>query len=163
MSLFIPFDILLSQPGNHTFSRAVIADPSPPSGPILRFTRNRTLFRLALSAAIAVGITGTCEASLSSKPNNITLSNNLRKASVIIFLVLTILLVFQTILLVRKELSCKYDPALLLTYLTVFTLQLPPVKNMTAIVVTITQPWELNTGSTSSALSPSFSSSEKRS
>jgi hypothetical protein len=70
--------------------------------PVTRIVMNRTLFRLAMSAAVALGVTGiTFETS--SKPSELSVAPNLRKASVIIFLVLTILLAVQLLLLAKEE------------------------------------------------------------
>jgi len=70
--------------------------------PISRITSNRHLIRIALTAAVAVGITGSTYIS-SSKPSDISLSNTLRKVSAIIFLVVTALLAIHTLFLVREE------------------------------------------------------------
>lgn len=88
--------------------RAILADPTPPSNPILRLTRNRGLFRLGLIVAVALGITGTSEENLSHNNDNVNTGTSLRKASIYIFLVLTVLLVLQTLVLVREELSTNF-------------------------------------------------------
>lgn len=85
----------------------LLTDAPTPTGIISRITRNRTLFRMALSAAVALSITGSIEQLTGTKSSTITLGQNLRKIAVIIFLVLTILLAFQTVLLMRSELTCK--------------------------------------------------------
>ncbi|KAF9644902.1 hypothetical protein BDM02DRAFT_3149699 [Thelephora ganbajun] len=70
--------------------------------PISRITSNRHLIRLALVAAVVIGITGSTYIS-STKPQDISLSKTLRKVSVIIFLVVTALLAVHTLFLVRGE------------------------------------------------------------
>jgi hypothetical protein len=72
------------------------------STPLSRITSNRHLIRLALMAAVVVGIIGATNSS-SSKPSDISLSHTLRKVSVIIFLVVTALLAVHTVFLVREE------------------------------------------------------------
>lgn len=68
--------------------------------PIARITSNRHLIRLALVAAVAIGITGTNLYS-SSKQSNIDLGLTLRRVSAIIFLVVTALLAVHTLFLIR--------------------------------------------------------------
>ena len=63
---------------------------------------NRRIIRLALMAAVAVGITGSTFIS-STKSSDISLSKTLRKVSAIIFLVVTALLAIHTAFLVRQE------------------------------------------------------------
>ena len=65
-------------------------------------TSNRRLIRLALLAAVVVGIVGSTYIS-SSNPSEVSLSKTLRRVSVIIFLVVTALLVLHTLFLVREE------------------------------------------------------------
>ena len=72
--------------------------------PISMITSNRRLIRLALLAAVVVGIVGSTYIS-SSKPSELSLSKTLRRVSVIIFLVVTALLVVHTLFLVREERS----------------------------------------------------------
>ncbi|KAK0183703.1 hypothetical protein F5146DRAFT_940729, partial [Armillaria mellea] len=69
---------------------------------ISRLAHNRRIFRFALSAGVALGIAG-----ITTESNDPTSSTGsaLRKASVIIFLVLTILQAYQTIVLVRREMD----------------------------------------------------------
>jgi len=83
--------------------RELLAGKPVSGGIIAKITRNRSIFRLTLTAAVALGITGSCEAALSSKQSDITLGHNLRTASTAIFLVLTVLLTYQTILLTKAE------------------------------------------------------------
>jgi membrane protein YdbS with pleckstrin-like domain len=66
--------------------------------PLSRLTSNRHLIRIALIAAVAVGITGSTYYS-----SNLQLSNSLRKVSAIIFLVVTALLAIHTVFLIREE------------------------------------------------------------
>jgi len=83
--------------------RGLLSDAPLPDGPISRITRRRQLFRIALMAAVAVGITGAIESATGSTTKTVNLGNTLRKVAVYIFLALSILVAFQTILLVRSE------------------------------------------------------------
>lgn len=74
---------------------------------ILRITRNRALFRLALTSAVALGIAGTTM-SQSSNPHTVNTGLTLRKVGTIIFLVLTVLQAFQTLILAKIELTSAY-------------------------------------------------------
>ncbi|KAJ4475506.1 hypothetical protein J3R30DRAFT_3294103 [Lentinula aciculospora] len=67
---------------------------------ISRLTRNRMLFHLTLSTGIALGITGIVETS--DDPSD-SIGSALRKVSVIIFVVLTVLQAYQTVTLVIAE------------------------------------------------------------
>jgi len=71
------------------------------TGIISRITRNRLLFRICLSAGVALSITGFVLGDTTT--DKVQLGNTLRKIGTIIFLVLTILFTLQTILLVRQE------------------------------------------------------------
>lgn len=83
--------------------RGVMSDAPLPDGPISRITRRRPLFRICLTAAVAVGITGAVESLTGTKASTINLGNTLRKVSLWIFLILAALVAFQTILLMRAE------------------------------------------------------------
>ncbi|KAF9463457.1 hypothetical protein BDZ94DRAFT_1163890 [Collybia nuda] len=72
-----------------------------------RITGNRRLFRVVMMAAVILGIVGSSQAD-SSDP---TKGTTLRKVSTIIFLVLTTLLAYRTIVLARTELSSGYRHA----------------------------------------------------
>lgn len=74
--------------------------PVPIIGNILRLLRNRRLFRIALIVSMALGIAGINEAS--SDPSSST-GTSLRKASAVLFLVLTIVQVLQTLVLIKAE------------------------------------------------------------
>lgn len=74
--------------------------PVPIIGNILHLLRNRRLFRIALLIPMALGIAGINEAS--SNPSS-SIGTSLRKASAIVFLVLTIIQVLQTIVLIKAE------------------------------------------------------------
>ncbi|KAF9066023.1 hypothetical protein BDP27DRAFT_1424293 [Rhodocollybia butyracea] len=67
--------------------------PTSTIGDILHFARNRRLFRLALVVAMILGIVGIDMTS--SNPTNST-GITLRKASAVVFLILTIVQVLQT-------------------------------------------------------------------
>lgn len=79
-----------------------------PDDPISRITRRPQLFRIALVAAVAIGITGAIQSATGSSESTINTGNTLRKVAIYIFLVLCILVAFQTILLVRTIASCQY-------------------------------------------------------
>jgi len=70
--------------------------------PISRITSNRHIIRLALTAAVVIGIVGSTESN-STKQSDINLSHTLRQVSVVIFLVVTALLAIHTLFLVREE------------------------------------------------------------
>jgi len=70
--------------------------------PLSKITSNRHVIRLALTAAVVVGITGSTFYSTTNS-SDLSLSNTLRKVSIIIFLVVTALLVIHTLFLVREE------------------------------------------------------------
>ncbi|KAF9060172.1 hypothetical protein BDP27DRAFT_1407240 [Rhodocollybia butyracea] len=80
--------------------------PTSTIGDILHFARNRRLFRLALVVAMILGIVGIDMTS--SNPTSST-GTTLRKASAVVFLILTIVQVLQTVVLIRAEHSNK-DP-----------------------------------------------------
>jgi len=85
--------------------RGRMSDLPLPDGLISRITRRPMLFRVALIAAVAVGITGAVQSSTGTTESTVNTGNTLRKVSVYIFLVLCILVAFQTILLVRAASS----------------------------------------------------------
>ncbi|KAE9408495.1 hypothetical protein BT96DRAFT_914052 [Gymnopus androsaceus JB14] len=74
--------------------------PIPIIGNILYLTQNRRLFRIALLIPMILGIAGINETS--SNPDSST-GTTLRKASTIVFLVLTIIQVLQTVVLIKAE------------------------------------------------------------
>lgn len=74
-----------------------------PIGNIMRLAGNQRLFRLVLLAAVVLGIVGVSQASGSNPMNG----NTLRKVSVIIFLILTILVALRTLRLASTELTRK--------------------------------------------------------
>lgn len=85
-----------------------------PTNPISRITSNRHLIRIALIAAVALGITGSTEISSDSQSTRDT-GNTLRKVSAIIFLVVTALLAIHTLFLIRQggTRPGKFHPPLL--------------------------------------------------
>lgn len=82
----------------------LLNDSPPPQNPIIRLTRNRRIFRLALTTAVALGSAGT-SMSQSSNSNTAHTGKTLHVISTVIFLVLTILQALQTLALARSELS----------------------------------------------------------
>ncbi|KAJ6612704.1 hypothetical protein B0H10DRAFT_2222894 [Mycena sp. CBHHK59/15] len=87
--------------------RESLLDVPKRTGIISRLTRSRRIFRLAMTIAIVLGITGTSEAT-SSNPSTVSTAHTLRKISTIIFLVLTVLQAYQTMILVRSERSVGF-------------------------------------------------------
>lgn len=85
-----------------------LSDLPLPDGIISRITRRPGLFRIALIAAVAVGITGAVQSATGTTQSTINTGNTLRKVSTYIFLILCILVAFQTILLVRAASSCQW-------------------------------------------------------
>jgi len=79
------------------FFRDLISNNPPPQNPILLLIRNRRLFRLTLSIAVALGI-----ASLSIDNGQGSTPSALHKVSVAMFIVLTVLQAFQTAVLARN-------------------------------------------------------------
>jgi hypothetical protein len=71
---------------------------------IIRLTRNRRLFRLGLTVAVALGIAGSSMTSSNSNSSTgINSGSALRKVSTAIFVVLTALQAFQTVILAMEE------------------------------------------------------------
>ncbi|KAN0077145.1 hypothetical protein V8E55_011000 [Tylopilus felleus] len=86
-------------------SARVEASKNPPNGIISRILRHHFLFRIALMAAVALGITGAVESQTGTTLSTINTGNTLRKAAIYIFLVCTLLVFLQTFFLARIELS----------------------------------------------------------
>ncbi|KAG9318629.1 hypothetical protein JVU11DRAFT_722 [Chiua virens] len=86
----------------------VSLSPHPPNGPISRILRFRFLFRLALTAAVAIGITGAVYSSLGTTPSAINTGTTLREAAIYIFLICAILVLLQTYFLARVEFRDRY-------------------------------------------------------
>ncbi|EGN96331.1 hypothetical protein SERLA73DRAFT_186027 [Serpula lacrymans var. lacrymans S7.3] len=113
LSLFITFEViynvgffgLLYSAYTLVLDRALLSDAPLPDGPISRITRRRPLFRIVLMAAVAVGITGAIEAAQINSPSAMSTGSTLRKVAVYLFLILSILVAFQTVLLIRAESS----------------------------------------------------------
>ncbi|KAI6150623.1 hypothetical protein BKA82DRAFT_993072 [Pisolithus tinctorius] len=76
-----------------------------PRGPIYYLLKRRFLFRLALTAAVSIGITGSIQALLGTQPSTISTGNTLRKVAIYIFLVCAILVFLQAFILARVEFS----------------------------------------------------------
>jgi len=83
--------------------RMQLTNAPPSNNIVLRVTSNRRLFRLILTGAVALGIVGSTQAS-ESDPQKGT---NFKIASTVIFLVLTVLLAYQTFLLSQAELHSR--------------------------------------------------------
>jgi len=70
---------------------------------IERISGNLQLIRLACTAAVALGVAGACEASLSSTASDVSLGKELKKVSTIMFLVLCVLLLVQTLFTMMRS------------------------------------------------------------
>ncbi|KAL4073620.1 hypothetical protein V8B97DRAFT_1934953 [Scleroderma yunnanense] len=109
LNLFITYEILynvgffglLYSAYTLVIDRGLLSDAPLPNDPISRITRRRPLFRIVLSAAVAVGITGVIESSIGTTQHTVDLGNTLRKVAVYMFLILSVLVAFQTVVLVR--------------------------------------------------------------
>ncbi|EIW84821.1 hypothetical protein CONPUDRAFT_141671 [Coniophora puteana RWD-64-598 SS2] len=76
-----------------------------PNGPISMLLSRPFLFRIALSAGIALGIAGASIAATATKASTASTGSTLREAAVYIFLALSALVFLQTIFLARAESS----------------------------------------------------------
>ncbi|KAF9526921.1 hypothetical protein CPB83DRAFT_816514 [Crepidotus variabilis] len=74
--------------------------------PIITLTKNRRLFRLLMTVAVALGITAS--SNVNSDGSSPSYANALREASTIIFLVMTALLVFQTVYFARIKMMNRH-------------------------------------------------------
>lgn len=74
--------------------------------PLITLTRNRRLFRLVMTIAVALGIAAS--SSVKSDGSLPSSSTALREASTIIFLVMTALLVLQTLYFARVKMLNRY-------------------------------------------------------
>ncbi|ESK88733.1 hypothetical protein Moror_2995 [Moniliophthora roreri MCA 2997] len=74
-----------------------------PENPISRLTGNRNLFRLVLLVAVILGSVGTSKSTDFSNSDDIQTGKALHEASIIIFLILTVLQTLQTVVLIRCE------------------------------------------------------------
>ncbi|KAI6016189.1 hypothetical protein EDC04DRAFT_2577849 [Pisolithus marmoratus] len=111
LNLFITYEImynvgffgLLYSAYSLVVDRGLVSDLPLPSDPISKLTRRRMVFRLLLTAAVTVGITGVIEAAVGGTQHTVDIGNALRKASLYMFLILCILVALQAVLLVRAE------------------------------------------------------------
>lgn len=78
---------------------------NPPRGPIYFILKRRFLFRLALTAAVSTGITGSVQTLLGTQQSTISTGETLRKVAIYIFLVCAILVFLQAFILARVEFS----------------------------------------------------------
>jgi len=120
LNVFVAFEViynsgffgLLYSAYTLVLDRGRLSDLPLPDGPISRITRRPFLFRIALVAAVAVGITGAIQSATGSTESTVNTGNTLRKVAIYIFLVLCILVAFQTVLLVRAIASYgAYKPS----------------------------------------------------
>jgi len=82
--------------------RDLLTDQPPTQNPLLRLVKNRLLFRGVMTAAIVLGIIGITDVQ-DSDPSKVKEGTNLRKASTIILLLLTILQAYRTVMVVWAE------------------------------------------------------------
>lgn len=109
LQLFIAYEILynvgffglLYSAYTLVIDRGLISDAPLPNGPISMITRRRPIFRIMLAAAVGVGITGVIESAVGTTQHTVDIGNTLRKVALYMFLILCILVAFQTIILVR--------------------------------------------------------------
>ncbi|PBK85470.1 hypothetical protein ARMGADRAFT_1128853, partial [Armillaria gallica] len=82
--------------------KELLSDLPPPTSIVSRLSRSRGIFQLSLTAENALGIAG-----ITTEMNDPTSSTGiaLRKASVILALVLTVLQAYRTVVLIRKEIN----------------------------------------------------------
>ena len=85
------------------FGREQLTGRPTPTGPLLRITRNRHVFRAVLTAAVVLGIVSATQTNNDGSTS--ATSRSLYKVSTIIFLVLTVLQAFQTLVLVWIEIA----------------------------------------------------------
>ncbi|KAK0455284.1 uncharacterized protein EV420DRAFT_1621459 [Desarmillaria tabescens] len=87
--------------------RGLLSKAPPPEDRISMIASNRRLFRLLLLVAVGLGIYGIT--SSFNDPSS-SIASTLRKVSVIIFLVLTVIQAYLTFVLIRRELQDRYRP-----------------------------------------------------
>ncbi|KAF8162620.1 hypothetical protein B0H34DRAFT_692095 [Crassisporium funariophilum] len=85
--------------------RELLNDSPRPRSPILQVTQNRRIFRLVLLVALVLGIVAASTTDNSGSSSST--SRTLHIASTVIFLALTVLQAFQTLLLARMEISAQ--------------------------------------------------------
>ncbi|KAF9065978.1 hypothetical protein BDP27DRAFT_1228167, partial [Rhodocollybia butyracea] len=92
--------------------RLALCSSQPFNNPITRIMRNHVFFHLALSTGVVLGVIGIVK--ISNDPSS-SVGSVLRKVSVIVFVVLTVLQVYQSVCLVeaerRGELNNPYNPS----------------------------------------------------
>lgn len=91
---------------SHHFRSEIVQNRPESSNPIVQLTKNRRLFRLGLLAAVILGIVASNQI---SSNGIISHSGKVeREVSTILFLALTLLQAFQTVVLARMEHSSMY-------------------------------------------------------
>lgn len=113
LNLFITYEImynvgffgLLYSAYSLVIDRGLVSDLPLPSDPISSLTRRRMIFRLLLTAAVSIGITGVIEAAVGTTQHTVDVGDTLRRVSLYMFLILCILVAFQAVLLARAEAS----------------------------------------------------------
>ncbi|KAJ6588101.1 hypothetical protein B0H19DRAFT_1300596 [Mycena capillaripes] len=120
LSLFIASQVLFSvgffallySAYSLVLDRDILAGGRGPGDLIsLNLLNNPNLFRMILSAGVAVGIVGTID-STSSKPDDVSTGKTLRKASIAIFFALTAIQGIQTLWYFKEKNYCSYLPEL---------------------------------------------------
>ncbi|KAI6021716.1 hypothetical protein BKA83DRAFT_674001 [Pisolithus microcarpus] len=101
LNLFITYEIMYNV--GFFGLLGLVSDLPLPSDPISKLARRRMIFRLLLTAAVSIGITGVIEAAVGTTQHTVDIGDTLRKVSLYMFLILCILVAFQAILLVRAQ------------------------------------------------------------
>ncbi|KAJ8508018.1 hypothetical protein ONZ45_g9669 [Pleurotus djamor] len=85
-------------------TRELLSNAPLPQGPIARITRNKMMFRFTLTAGVVLGIVGaTMGTSVDSSSDDRNRGHSLRIAGAVIFLVLTVLQAYRTLLFTKAE------------------------------------------------------------
>ncbi|KAF8207880.1 hypothetical protein K438DRAFT_1755275 [Mycena galopus ATCC 62051] len=100
----VGFFALLYSAYTLVLDRDVLAGGEPGTLFSLNLLRNPHAFRMALMAVVVMGVLGTVN-STSSNPSDVSTGQTLRKASTIVFLILTLVQVVQTIWFFRDHSS----------------------------------------------------------
>ncbi|KAF7366921.1 hypothetical protein MSAN_00950800 [Mycena sanguinolenta] len=91
----VGFFALLYSAFTLVLDREIVSEAPPVEYGALQILRNRRLFRIALIVGVVLGIMGTND-STSSNPSTASSGTNLRRSSLILFLVLTLIQSLQT-------------------------------------------------------------------
>jgi len=89
--------------------RELLTNVSPRKGPLSQIIYNRRIFRMIMMVGVVLGIVASTEMSSGDASTTSGTAHSLRIASTVIFLVLTILVAYQTLILASAELQ-DYSP-----------------------------------------------------